>query len=81
LAPGCLPDLVEALGLDPLPQAQIDDAFWSAPAAWWWRPPRAGRFYGSPRFSVTERGPDGDYSLFLEVPGDDVLWFWHRSNF
>jgi hypothetical protein len=37
-----------------------------------WR--QVGRPFG-------ERGPDGDHFFFMQVPGDDALWVWFKSNF
>ena len=79
--PDLLPELIASLELEPVPEEDIPEAFWTAPGAYWWQPPASGRFFATPGFSVTERGPDGNLFLFMEVPGDDLLWFWLRSNF
>jgi hypothetical protein len=81
LSQDSLPELVRSLELAPVPEAEIHESFWTAPAAYWWRPPRTGRFYASPGFSLTERGWDGDSYLLLQSPADDALWIWQRSNF
>ena len=80
-APGFLPELIGLLELEPVPESQIHEAFWTAPGAYWWDPPRGGRFHASRGFSLSSRGPDGDYYLLLQTPGDDEVWAWQRSNF
>jgi hypothetical protein len=68
------------LALEPVPAERVPEWFWSAPAAHWWRPPRAGEFSATPDFPWDDRGRDGNHYCFLRAAGGE-LWLWHKSNF
>jgi hypothetical protein len=76
-----LPDeLIRTFQLEPIDAASVPASFWSGPPAYWWRPPRGGRFHASHDFPWTGRGRDGDHYALLRTD-DDELWLWVKANF
>jgi len=79
--PALLPALIDSWSLEPVPPDGVPDAFWTAPPAYWWNPPRTGEFYATRDFPWTGRGRDGDHYFLLRVPDRDELWLWYKRNF
>src|SRR5262245_2023276 len=74
--------LAKELGLQPLDQSAVPEAFRNG-APYWWQPVinERTKFLSTPDFPVDGRGPDGWHGLASWNPDDQLLHMWIKSNF